>query len=45
MGTTGSIDAIKDAKKRVDEEDDETINQVGKGHKDRKRYKPAIEAK
>lgn len=28
-----------------DDEDDEVIEKVGRGHKNRKKYKPAIEAK
>jgi chromosome segregation ATPase len=48
-GIVGSVagvnDLLKSGKRKDDDDDDEIINKVGKGHKNRKKYKPAVDAK
>lgn len=48
-GIVGSIpganDLLRSGKRKDDDDDDEIINNVGRGHKNRKKYKPAADAK
>jgi uncharacterized protein YdiU (UPF0061 family) len=42
---TGIVGSVARPSRGNDDDDDEIINKVGRGHKDRKKYRPAVDAK